>query len=84
MGMLDKLLHRDSTAETEAAEAPVACPHGVLIPRWDNAQDMGREDRISSYRCDSCGEQFDPEEADILRSTTAARLRDLNEQTALN
>jgi hypothetical protein len=84
MGMLDKLLHRDSTAETEEAETPVACPHGVLLPRWDSAEDMGKEDRISSYRCDSCGESFDPEEASIIRSTTAAKLRDLNEQAAVS
>ena len=84
MGILDKLLHRETGSEEGAATTAVACPHGVLIPRWDSAQDMGREDRISSYRCDSCGEAFSTDEADMLRAMTVARLHDFNEPPSVN
>lgn len=37
-------------------ERPPACSHLALVPRWSNADDVGRGDRITSWLCSSCGE----------------------------
>jgi hypothetical protein len=81
MGILDRLLRRSS--ETEAA-VPAPCMHGALIPRWDSVADMGREDRATGYRCDSCGAEFAPDEVHALRLEAFERLRDLSEPPSTN
>ena len=52
----------------------IACPHTVLAPRWDNAQDMGHEDRATAFTCNACDQSFTPEEVRTLRSTESERL----------
>lgn len=37
------------------------CPHMTLVPRWSNADDVGRGDRISSWVCSSCSESLPAE-----------------------
>lgn len=73
-----KLLRRKhaepSTQPDAVAVAPV-CEHVVLIPRWDRAVDIGREEAASMYRCESCGRDFSPEEAVKLRETEKARVQ---------
>jgi len=44
------------------------------MPRWDNVDDIGHEERATGYRCDTCGSEFTPAEAQELRRTEAARL----------
>jgi hypothetical protein len=39
----------------------------MLGPRWENADDMGHEDRVTEYRCQSCGQCFTPDEGRALR-----------------
>lgn len=34
------------------------CTHMVLLPRWDAAEDMGKLDRVTGYRCDACREDL--------------------------
>jgi len=74
MGFLSKIMGRDESKSKVALEPPV-CPHTILIPRWDSIADMGKEDRATSYGCQSCSETFNPEEAKAIRLTTAERLR---------
>jgi hypothetical protein len=57
----------------EAIETP-PCPHGVLMPRWDSVDDIGHEERATSYVCEACQETFTPEEAQVLRESMAERL----------
>jgi hypothetical protein len=57
MGILGKLLKKP---EAEAPPAPV-CSHRVLIARWDRIEDMGHEDRITGYKCETCDETFTAE-----------------------
>jgi hypothetical protein len=64
---------RDEAAEV--AIQPKSCPHVNLVPRWDNAADMGREELATYWTCGSCGQQFTPEEASELRETEAERLK---------
>jgi hypothetical protein len=44
--------------EAPRAEAPAACQHVSLIPRWDSVADMGKPDRASHFVCEACGEKF--------------------------
>lgn len=55
--------------ETATAEPlpPPQCGHATLTPRWDAAEDMGKADRVTSYRCEGCGIQVTPAEAVRLR-----------------
>jgi len=72
-----KWLHRkddDEEVKQERVEPPT-CQHVVLVARWDRAEDVGREDAVSSYRCETCGEEFTRYEAERLRLTEPVRLQ---------
>jgi len=74
--MLRRVFGKGKPQEAEAtATTRVACPHTVLLPRWDNLADMGKEDRASRYVCDSCHETFPREEAEQLRASESERLK---------
>jgi hypothetical protein len=74
-----KRLRRDRTEQAASPSEPSdhECPHYVLVPRWDDMADMGNESRASGFRCDACGQEFTPGEAQALRATEAERLRQL-------
>ncbi|MHB8577882.1 MAG: hypothetical protein ACYDCQ_21430 [Dehalococcoidia bacterium] len=55
--------------------ADVACPHTVLLPRWDAAGDIGHEERATGYTCEACQQQFTAADGRALRQTEAARVR---------
>lgn len=84
MGFLDKLFHRTPEADPVATAERPTCLHGALVPRWDDLADMGQEDKVTSYRCDSCGDVFSPAEADALRLKAVDRIRDVNEPPSPN
>jgi hypothetical protein len=67
--------HREDAAPEEDETIETVCEHVTLIPKWDSAGDIGRADRISSYRCEACGAEFTLPEAQQLRETEAARVR---------
>jgi hypothetical protein len=71
-----KWLHRKETEEVkqESPEEPT-CQHVVLVARWDRPEDVGREDAVSSYRCETCGMEFTRYEAERLRLTEPVRLQ---------
>lgn len=76
MSWLSRIMGRKS--EQATAPIDVQCPHVTLVPHWDKAEDMGHEDKATSYRCDACSSTFAPAEATELRRTEAERLaRDL-------
>ena len=56
------------------AEVP-PCPHTTLTPRWDSVADMGKEDKVTSYRCDGCEQEFTAAEGRRLRETEAERVQ---------
>ena len=75
-----KWLHRRrrdfaGTGELGDEAAPTTCEHAVLIATRQGAEDAGREDVVSSYRCETCGKEFTRYEAERLRLTCAVRLR---------
>jgi hypothetical protein len=67
--------HDGGSATVEPTTDAPPCEHLVLIPRWDNVDDIGREDRVAGERCEACGADFTPEEAAHLRATEASRLQ---------
>ena len=74
--VLDKFLHRTQPSAAPRPNA-VACPHTTLIPRWDQAADMGHEARVSSYTCEACQQHFTAQQGQRLRQTEAERVRQL-------
>lgn len=85
MGLFDKLFG-GKKQEAAVAEAPLECPHSVLVPRWDSVQDMGIEEKATRYMCEACHQMFSREEATALQKSIAERLnaslQDLQESSA--
>lgn len=78
MGVFDRFLGKKDSAGKAAkgAVAPTACPHVALAPHWDRSEDIGHEDRATSFVCDSCHQTFTAQEAKLLRETETARLKE--------
>lgn len=78
MGVLDRLLGRKPAAKARPIqtreEMQSQCPHAALMGRWDSVADMGKDDKVSMYVCDSCQATFTPGEGRRLRASTAERL----------
>jgi len=74
MKWLRKRHHDETTKAADVGATPV-CEHIMLIPKWDSVDSMGRDDEISSFRCDACGAEFTAEEGARLRATEAARVQ---------
>jgi hypothetical protein len=81
---LTKLLHRTPVAEPDVDSQRAPCMHGALVPRWDSVADMGHEDRATSYRCDSCGAEYTPDEVHALRAEAFDRLKGLSQPPSPN
>ena len=62
MSFLRNLFGKSEPA-TPVAQTPVECSHVSLVARWDSVEDMGKEDRATSFACEACGASFTPEEA---------------------
>lgn len=72
MGLLAKLFRR---APPPAPVAPPPCPHVTLVPKWQSAADMGHEDKVSGYTCDSCKQSFSTADGRTLLRTEAERVK---------
>jgi hypothetical protein len=67
MSFLSKIFGGSKTAAPEHTGPPPECHHGALVPRWNEAADMGKRDRISNYLCEGCQQEFTPAEAEAIR-----------------
>ena len=65
---------RRASPAVAAAETP-PCPHTTLTPRWDSVADMGNVDKVTTYTCQSCSQQFTAAEGHALQATEAERVR---------
>ncbi len=75
MGLLGKIFGGgDKKAAAVVVTPTLECPHGVLVPRWENVQDMGIEAKATRWMCESCKKIFSPVEATTLRATLAQRV----------
>jgi len=68
MSLLNKFRSRPHEGAA-VAEKP-ACLHTTLTPRWDELDDIGHDDRITEYVCESCGTAITPVAAAKLHVTT--------------
>ena len=68
--------HKDVEERGDETVEPTTCPHTTLIPRWDNAADVGNLDRAARFLCEGCNREFDAAEAARLRATEAKRVAD--------
>ncbi len=69
MSFLNRLFGKAKTpSPTQPAMPAVECMHATLVPRWDNAPDMGDASKVSVYRCESCERDFTPEDAAEVRA----------------
>lgn len=77
MGVFSKLFGGQRSADKLQVANEVQCPHKVLTPRWEQAEDIGHEDRATGFRCESCGEMFSGDEGRALNEnrTAAGSLR---------
>ena len=73
MGLFDKLFSKDKSDSDVAVETR-PCAHGVIVPRWDSVDDIGKDELATSYFCEACHETFSPAEAQVLRDSMAERL----------
>lgn len=71
MSILSKIFGSGTTEAPARPEADTApeCAHRALVPRWDDAADMGKSEKISRYYCEGCGEHFSVDEAAQFRAT---------------
>ncbi len=67
--------HDDEGRQPDIEAEAVACEHVTLVPRWNDARDVGHAGRASMYQCETCGSEFTPDEAVALRETEAARIQ---------
>ena len=74
MGWLKFGRKKEPQPTTAAAEA-ATCLHAALAPRWDRAEDIGHDDRATSFHCDACNATFTSEQTAVLREREAERLR---------
>lgn len=80
MGLLDRLFGRgrSATADAEMMESGSdgsledVCTHKALAPRWEDPDDMGVDDKATSWYCQSCDTSFTPAEAAELRAGSSA------------
>jgi hypothetical protein len=72
MGLFRK--NRDEQSDIAVLEPERDCLHVALTARWDNLDDMGREDLASAWVCQSCNDVFTPAEVARLRATEASRI----------
>lgn len=68
------LFGRKKNQQTAIEEKP-ACLHLGLTARWDNLDDMGNEEKASSFVCPACNAEFQPDEARRIKVTQADQLR---------
>lgn len=66
-----RLFKKNSSAKVE--DSP-PCVHGVLVPRWDDANDMGDESKATQYLCEACGQMLSPTAAREAKVAEIARL----------
>jgi hypothetical protein len=75
-----KLFSRKQSERTEeGTTATLECPHLAAVPRWDNLDDIGHEDRATAFYCEACRSTFTPEEYRAIQQAAHERLQQIVE-----
>ena len=69
MSFLRNLFGGKAKSEPKAEVERAECSHTRLAPKWDSAADMGKEDKITRFECESCRRTFSPEEGREIQAT---------------
>ena len=76
MSILDRILRRRPAVGAKAVVSEEReCVHGVLVPKWDDNANMGKEDLVTTYLCEACQTSFTKEKGLELRDGLAERIR---------
>lgn len=76
MGFLNKLFGKGESATMAGQpETTTTCLHTSLTGRWDSVEDMGNENKVTGWSCQSCGQTFTPAEGRALRRSEADRVK---------
>ncbi|MFA7249352.1 MAG: hypothetical protein WC273_06915 [Dehalococcoidia bacterium] len=65
----------DAASDASSNASGVECAHVAVTPRWDRVEDMGHEERATSFVCDSCHATLTPDEARRALRDIGNRLR---------
>lgn len=73
MGLLERMVRRSKERRevgfsTTPPLDPADCWHLNLSPRWQNAEDMGKEELAYKFECPACGSTMTPDEARAVRT----------------
>jgi len=69
------LFGRKKSQQQTLLEDKPECLHIGLTARWDSVDDMGNEDKATSFVCQTCSAEFTPEQAREIRASQADQLR---------
>jgi hypothetical protein len=75
MGFLDSLFGRKKEPEVDLSQIEEKCPHAALRPHWDQPGDFGKNELISSYVCEGCGEKFTREQGAAVSAAVGESVR---------
>ena len=76
MGFFNKLFGKGESETTPSQpEVKTTCLHTSLTGRWDSVGDMGNENKVTGWSCQSCGQDFSPAEGRALRRSEADRVK---------
>jgi hypothetical protein len=76
MGFFNKLFGKGESASMDRQpEIKTTCLHTSLTGRWDSVEDMGNENKVTGWTCQSCGQTFTPAEGRALRRSEADRVK---------
>jgi hypothetical protein len=76
MGFFNKLFGKGESATMERQpEVTTTCLHTSLTGRWDSVEDMGNEEKVTGWSCQSCGQSFSPSEGHALRRSESDRVK---------
>jgi hypothetical protein len=77
MGFLDRLFGRKEEATPVQEPPPIEteCPHASMAPHWEQPEDFGKHEAISSYICEACGRSFSRDEGERMMAAAGGVAR---------
>jgi hypothetical protein len=78
MGLLQKIFGREK--EEEDTGPPPECTHSSLVARWDNPDDIGKEDKATEWLCSSCNKSFTPAERTQIEAAEVERVQQIQRE----
>ena len=74
--MFKRIFGKSDSSLTPAPRLETVCLHTVLVPAWDSVEDMGKDQKVTRFTCESCHQEFSALEGRALRNPEAGRLNE--------